>query len=210
VRSRHSPVRARERWVPTPPQETRIAARPPKPRNHHRDRYAQGHPRGRGLECVGSRVGATIVPVNRIGYRCVDAWARSFGTVTAFGIEGTGSYGAGLARALREAGHHVLEVNRPDRSTRRRNGKTDMLDARPPPRGPLRPGIGGTEDWHQHRRDDSASQIARDAAVKAKTQAMQTLKSIIVVAPAELREQVEGIRGPITLVRHLASMRPDR
>ena len=42
--------------------------------------------------------------------------------------------------------------------------------------------------------------IARDAAVKAKTQAMQTLKSIIVLAPAELREQLEGIRGPITLV----------
>ena len=50
--------------------------------------------------------------------------------------------------------------------------------------------------------------IVRDAAVKAFTQAMQTLKSIIVLAPAELREQLEGIRGPITLVRHLASMRP--
>ena len=81
------------------------------------------------LNALGVRLGATIVPVNRVGYRWIDAWARSFGTVTAFGIEGTGSYGAGLARALREAGHHVLEVNRPDRSTRRRNGKTDMLDA---------------------------------------------------------------------------------
>src|SRR5260370_15156815 len=80
------------------------------------------------LNALGVRLGATIVPVNQVGYRCIDAWARSFGTVTAFGIEGTGSYGAGLARALREAGH-VLVVNRPDRSTRRRNGKTDMLDA---------------------------------------------------------------------------------
>jgi hypothetical protein len=50
--------------------------------------------------------------------------------------------------------------------------------------------------------------IARDAAVKAKTQAMQTLKSIIVSAPAELREQLEDIRGRVTLVRHLAALRP--
>ena len=50
--------------------------------------------------------------------------------------------------------------------------------------------------------------VARDAAVKAKTQAMLTLKAIIVSAPAELREQLEGIRGKLTLVRHLAALRP--
>ena len=161
------------------------------------------------LNALGVRLGATIVPVNRVGYRCIDAWARSFGTVTAFGIEGTGSYGAGLARALREAGHHVLEVNRPDRSTRRRNGKTDMLDAEAAARAVLsgqasaEPKTGtSTVEMIRHIK------IVRDAAVKAKTQAMQTLKSIIVLAPAELREQLEGIHGPITLVRHLASMRP--
>lgn len=63
------------------------------------------------------------------GLRRIAAWARSLGTVAAFGVEGTGSSGAGLARALREDRHRVLEVNRPDRSARRRNGKDDMLDA---------------------------------------------------------------------------------
>jgi transposase len=162
------------------------------------------------LNALGVRLGATIIPVNRVGYRSVEAWARSFGTVTAFSIEGTGSYGAGLARALREAGHHVLEVNRPDRSTRRRNGKTDMLDAEAAARAVLSGGQASAEPKTGTSTVEMIRhfKIARDAAVKAKTQAMQTLKSIIVIAPAALREQLEGIRGPITLVRHLASMRP--
>ena len=47
----------------------------------------------------------------------------------AFGIEGTGSYGAGVARFLTSRGHTVVEVNRPDRSTRYRKGKSDPTDA---------------------------------------------------------------------------------
>ena len=50
--------------------------------------------------------------------------------------------------------------------------------------------------------------LARDSAVKARAQAMQMLKALIVSAPAELREQLEGIRGKVTLVRHLAALRP--
>ena len=59
----------------------------------------------------------------------MEAWARSLGPVRAFGVEGTGSYGAGLSRFLRERGHAVVEVNRPDRRLRRRKGKSDPLDA---------------------------------------------------------------------------------
>src|SRR3712207_925400 len=55
--------------------------------------------------------------------------ARAFGPVRAFGIEGTGSYGAGLTRTLQTGGYRVLEVNRPDRSARRRKGKDDTIDA---------------------------------------------------------------------------------
>ena len=55
---------------------------------------------------------------------------------------------------------------------------------------------------------DSHLKIARDAAVKARSQAMLTLKAIIVSAPAELREQLEGVRGKMTLVRHVAALRP--
>lgn len=161
------------------------------------------------LTALGVRLGATTIAANRAGYRRVEAWARSFGTVTAFGVEGTGSYGAGLARALREAGHRVLEVIRPDRSTRRRNGKSDTLDAEAAARAVLsgqataEPKTGASSvEMIRHLK------IARDAAVKAKTQAMLTLKSIIVSAPAELREQLERIPGKIAFVRRLAALRP--
>jgi transposase len=81
------------------------------------------------LNALGARLGTMTVPASRDGYGRLEAWASSFGAVRTFGVECTGSYGAGLARALRTSGHHVLEVNRPDRGTRRRHGKDDTLDA---------------------------------------------------------------------------------
>lgn len=56
-------------------------------------------------------------------------WARGLGQVAAFGVEGTGCYGAGLARFLGAQGQVVVEVNRPDRQARRRRGKSDPVDA---------------------------------------------------------------------------------
>ncbi len=63
------------------------------------------------------------------GYQQLITWAERHGRIAAFGIEGIGSYGAGLARAVRRAGHQVLEVNRGDRRTRRIAGKSDTVDA---------------------------------------------------------------------------------
>jgi transposase len=62
-------------------------------------------------------------------FRQLADWAASFGTVLAFGVEGTGSYGATLTSFLRRAGHKVGEAGRPDRRLRRMNGKSDTLDA---------------------------------------------------------------------------------
>src|SRR6202044_3162987 len=63
------------------------------------------------------------------GYGALEAWAKSMGAIQAFGIEGTGSYGAGLSRFLRERGHTVVEVNRPNRELRYQQGKSDAVDA---------------------------------------------------------------------------------
>ena len=63
------------------------------------------------------------------GYQALIAWAETHGRIAAFGVEGTGSYGAGLTRAVRRAGHRVVEVNRGDRRTRRAAGKSDTIDA---------------------------------------------------------------------------------
>ena len=75
----------------------------------------------------------------RAGYRALVKWLRTFGEVARIGVEGTGSYGAGICRHLTEVGIEVLEVDRPDRSDRRRKGKDDDLDAISAPGRPARP-----------------------------------------------------------------------
>lgn len=71
---------------------------------------------------LGARVVELTIKVGRHGYRQLETWAKALGTVHAFGIEGTGSYGAGLARALRDGGYTVHEVSHPDRRLRRQYG----------------------------------------------------------------------------------------
>ena len=81
------------------------------------------------VDRLGARLGSCSVPVNRGGYAELVAWARTLGTVEAFGIEGTGSYGVGLASVVRRHAGRVVEVNHCDRRTRRNTGKSDTIDA---------------------------------------------------------------------------------
>ncbi len=89
----------------------------------HRDTHAAAR------DQLGRRVGTTLIPTTPAGYQQLLDWAHSLGEVAAFGIERTGCYGAALARSLRAAGYRVVEVNRPDRATRRRQGTSDPVDA---------------------------------------------------------------------------------
>ena len=82
------------------------------------------------IDTWGIRLGDRSCAADSDGYQQLITWAERHGRVAAFGIEGTGSYGAGLARAVRRAGHQVLEVNRGDRRTRRIAGKSDTVDVR--------------------------------------------------------------------------------
>ena len=77
----------------------------------------------------GARLGALSIPANSKGYLELERWSCGLGDVSAFGIEGTGSYGAGLSRSLLSQGHNVVEVTRPNRQLRYTHGKTDSLDA---------------------------------------------------------------------------------
>ena len=161
------------------------------------------------IDALGARLGATTIPVGEHGYRTLETWARSLGPVRAFGVEGTGSYGDGLSRFPRERGHAVLEINRPDRRLRREKGKSDPLDAENAARAALgnqatalpRSGTGVVE-MIRHLK------VARDTAVKGRTQAVLTLKTIIVSALAALRGQLDRITGRMTLIRRLAALRP--
>ena len=81
------------------------------------------------LDPVGGLLGVREFPATAAGYAGLLGWLGGFGTVCLAGIEGTGSYGAGLARHMAAAGIGVVEVDRPDRQDRRRQGKSDPLDA---------------------------------------------------------------------------------
>ncbi|MBZ9650364.1 IS110 family transposase [Sphingobium sp. 3R8] len=158
---------------------------------------------------LGARLATASFPVTSKGYRQMAAWAAEHGTVHAFGIEGTGSYGAGLTRALTAMGLRVIEVGRVNRQLRRRHGKTDTVDAESAARAVLagdadgEPKVGdGTVEMIRHIK------IARDTALKARTQAMVTLKTLLVNAPQPLRERFIGITGKMTLIRAIAALRP--
>ncbi len=157
---------------------------------------------------LGRRVAITLVPTSPAGYQHLLDWARQLGEVAAFGIEGTGSYGAALARFLRANGQQVFEVNRPDRATRRRKGKSDPLDADAAARavqagdaaGLPKAGTGTVEMLRVLR-------VARQSALKARTQATNALRALLVTAPAELREQLRGL-SKTTLPRTAAALDP--
>ena len=77
----------------------------------------------------GGRLGECSIPANRQVYGVLHDWALELSSRPAFAVEGTGSFGAGLCRELLAAGYSVVEINRPDRFTRRRLGKDDAIDA---------------------------------------------------------------------------------
>ena len=81
------------------------------------------------IDTCGIHLGDQSFAADSGGYQALLTWAETHGRIQAFGIEGTGGYGVGLARAVRRAGHRVVEVNRADRRLRRVAGKSDRIDA---------------------------------------------------------------------------------
>lgn len=84
---------------------------------------------GAVISQAGKLPGTHIIRTNQAGYLELLDWARSFGIFEEAGIEGTGTYDAALTRYLIKNGIYVVEVNRPDRSKCRLEGKSDPLDA---------------------------------------------------------------------------------
>lgn len=82
------------------------------------------------LDHLGRRLGEAKTPTTTKGYRNLVSWAEGFGPVRCAGVEGTGSYGAGLARHLKAADIAVMEVERPKRRHLRRRGKSDPIATR--------------------------------------------------------------------------------
>lgn len=158
----------------------------------------------------GTRLAQLTIAAERAGYEELLTWSRSLGRVSSFGIEGTGSYGQGLTSYLRRHDQNVVEAGRPDRRDRRQNGKSDTLDAENAARSVLAGRATATP-----RRSEGASEIlrqtkvAKDTAVKARTQAIVTLKTLIVTAPDELRSELDGL-SKAALRDRCAALRPGK
>ena len=160
------------------------------------------------IDRQGVRLGERRAPANTSGYWELERWSQDKGEINAFGIEGTGSYGAGVARFLTARGHAVIEVNRPDRSTRYRKGKSDPTDAEMAARAVL----AGVADAIPKSGDGEVEMIrmlksAKDSAVKARTQAVNQMKALVVTAPAGLRESLSSL-ATSDLASRCARFRP--
>ncbi len=146
---------------------------------------------GAVIDEVGHVLGTFATPTTAAGYQQLLKWACSFGKLQRAGVEGTGTYGAGLARFLREHGVTVWEINRPDRSKRRLRGKSDPTDAE----SAARTVLSGNATAVPKAQSGAAEalrtvSVARRSAVKAKTQAINQLRALLVSAPDAIRQKL--------------------
>jgi transposase len=160
------------------------------------------------LDPIGGLLGVREFPATAAGYAELLDWLRSFGTVTLAGVEGTGSYGAGLARYLAAAGVRVVEVDRPDRQDRARQGKSDPLDAV----SAARAAQSGRASGAPRGRDGAveairALMVAKRSARQERTQAVNQVRALIVTGPEELRARFAG-HSTAALAAAIAALRP--
>ena len=144
---------------------------------------------------VGGVLGTASFPTTPAGYRQLLAWLRSHGDLGPVGVEGTGSYGAALARHLTEQGVSVLEVSRPNRQVRRRHGKTDVVDAIAAARAVLSGEATATPKSHDGPVEAlRLLKTLQRSGNKARTQALNQLHAVVLTAPTELRERLRDLK----------------
>jgi transposase len=149
------------------------------------------------MDHMGRRLGESSVPTTVKGYEGLLCWAEGFGPLRCAGVEGTSSYGAGLARHLKSQGIEVLEVERPKRrrgGSRRNVEKSDPSDAERAARAVLAGETSGVPKSGDGRVEMIRTlRAARRSAMKARTQAANQLQGLRVTAPDELLNRLRGL-----------------
>jgi transposase len=146
------------------------------------------------LDERGALLGHLVFPSSATGTTQLKAWCQSMGAVGSFGIEGTGSYGASLARALIREGRTVIEIQRPNRQVRRQRGKSDPIDAESAARAVFAGNATCTPKSGDSQVEMIRSlRIARRSAMTAKTQTINQIKALLVTAPEDLRENLRNL-----------------
>jgi len=145
---------------------------------------------------TGKLLGTRSFSARSSGYIELLHWASSFGLLFRAGLEGTGTYGAGLCQLLIENNVKVFEVNRPDRSKRRLKGKSDPIDAENAARSVLSGMASAIPKQHSGACEAMRMvSVARRSAVKAKTQTINQLRSLLVSSPQNIREKLLKVKA---------------
>ena len=146
------------------------------------------------LDGAGRLLGTAQFPATGAGYGQLLDWLRGFGTLVRVGVEGTGAYGAGLARHLAAAGVEVVEIDRPDRKTRRWQGKSDPVDAEAAARAALAGRrIGVPKDRDGQVEALRSLRVARRGGVQHRADVLKQMKALLVTAPEPVRAELSAL-----------------
>jgi transposase len=157
---------------------------------------------------VGGVLGVESFPTTMNGYRQLVSWLASHGELTLVGVEGTGSYGVGVARYLARAGIDVVDVDRPNRQTRHRKGKSDPVDAV----AAARAALSGTASGLPKTRDGNVEairvlMIARRSAIDTRIETLNQLRHVVFTATPEIRAKFTGLTA-IGLTNTASALKP--
>jgi len=161
------------------------------------------------VDPAGRLLGHRQFPATAAGYRELLAWLRGWGQLLVVGIEGTGAYGAGLARHLAAQSVAMVEVDRPDRKTRRFAGKSDPLDAEAAARTALTGRRTGTPKDRSGQVEALRNlRVARRSAIDHRADCQRRIKTLIITAPESLRASLRALPNA-KLIATCAGLRPD-
>lgn len=146
------------------------------------------------IDGLGGLLGVESFSTDRTGHLDLAAWMGSFGEIALVGVEGTGSYGAGLARHLRAVGLAVVEVDRPNRQERARRGKSDPIDAVEAARAAQSGrALGAAKTRDGNVEAIRALVVARRSAREARVKTLNQIRHLVVTGPDELRERFRDV-----------------
>lgn len=160
------------------------------------------------LDANGGVLGVESFATTPAGLVELHDWLAGFGALERVGVEGTGAYGAGLARHLRGCGVEVIEVDRPNRQVRRQAGKSDTIDAVEAARAVLSGrarNVAKTADGNVEA--IRALLVAKRSSREARITCLNQLRHLSFCAPDALRERFRDVPRS-RLAATAAALRP--
>jgi transposase len=162
------------------------------------------------VDSNGGVLGVESFETTTTGFDALHEWLSTFGTLACVGVEGTGAYGAGLARFLQAQQVTVIEVGRPNRQARRAHGKSDSIDAIDAARAALSgraTAVAKTADGNVEA--IRVLLVAYRSGRETRTKCLNQLRHLGFCAPDELREHFRCATVK-RLVRDAAALDPNR